>query len=1429
MKFLSHASKKLGVGDFTYVVGGAIRNWVIKQPIKDIDLVIDPTVKPGKDSEWFAKQLQRMIPTRTNLTTNNYGVAILSIAGDWDLEGHPMKGELIEIANARKESYGEGGYKPEEVVPATIEEDVIRREFTFNTLLWKLKDLAHGPDKAEIIDLTGCGLRDLQQGVMKCPRDPDVVFSDDPSRMIRAVKFTIKYGFKIPKDLEASIKKNRGKLKQIPSGHISNMLIGTFLREPTGKKALLEMKRLGLLDVLREIAEKDKSFRKALANWAEKEAKIQFLFDLMDLGMPVGNKLRFLTDSQKGRVRDLTFNMDPIEAEAFVAALKQPPVDNRALIQEFDLKGKDIAVIANVAREKILGSPDLARSRAKLTEAVRRDLSKTRKVAKGAGELHVYDFDGTLFRSPEPPVDDMPDWWHHLTSLSEPCVPKEPGSSWWDAGVVKDAKQSIADSNVHTVLLTGRSDQEFHQRVPEILRSAGLVFDQVGLNPGMATPKFKAQEVDRILSGLPSIAQVKVWDDDPKNHVAIKKVTKQHEAGYEETVPEVSPAKAECTLAEVESRGLTRQAVINQLLVRRVAARAMKAKMFKLEIGDPVLTGKYLNSKGYIIGFKSSDKNEPMVIVETEPDKKGKTKKKDVKLFKIRFDKTRERKTAAQYLDKPWLMAVRRGWKALLKSLKFDTKERAETSFDSLQTFVDNLEEQVKHIRHGYFTRFTKSDPKGKKYQASLDAVQRAIYGLRRHTENQFQEADFWHGKMLKAREKLVAQTGIAHILTDEQSEGVGPSERAWDERTYHYYPEFREPNEGYKAARGTLRLLTETTLPKEMVSLTKWFDKVMKHLYDDARFLKKKIEDSSVPYEGVDPTYTRFDLGGVKVVIDDRTVTPLQVRQYVKYLDATHQRLKAKGFGKVWYGTLFIRCEKCGGENPYGAEFGVGGNYPSGPDVVNVFMRPGRGVPHLVAHEMAHRYWYKKMGRAQRAQFAEWVDSGAVPAVSKYGKSNASEAFAEVVAFMVMGKDMSRDQLESMKAVLASGRQAATDADLRKNFDIFDKSRKLFDTAVQDNERFDMKFHWRRLINSGREVAEAVLELKQPPAGKHKQLELAARAVISPRRDPRNHVAWWGKNKKRVDFLAQTINWPDKSESGGDSLFQVGPFKVHNTIGLSGRQLIGTRRTLDAVVRKIQTSTVPPGFRKVLYGDVYITGQLAGGATLAWYEYTKDMVFVRPFKGGKVNEEHRLIHELGHRYWDKFAKTDQKREWVVHHRRVGDQSVDVGNLPDVGDTIPVKVKGVKGDPVVKKKEGGKYWFDVPAAGKVHTLSIPIRRIHDVMRKRQVPDKYPTRYSSKNHEEHFCESLALFAMGKLDGEHQTAFMEVWGPTAARVAAKYQKKKEVPKADGKGKTTVYEYSERQVANRNRDKAERVEKLRKSIGKLRSQVWKDLGVG
>lgn len=159
-----------------------------------------------------------------------------------------------------------------------------------------------------------------------------------------------------------------------------------------------------------------------------------------------------------------------------------------------------------------------------------------RKSESTITKLHVFDFDATLFRSPES-SNGSPGWWMSLRSLTPPCVPEKPGGEWWNASVVSAARRSLSDSSVRTVLITGRSERVFGGRISEILASAGLKFDEVVLNPGERVPTFKASTVKKLLGRLPAVEQVKVWDDSPENHSAIEKLVEDRGLSYEGITP----------------------------------------------------------------------------------------------------------------------------------------------------------------------------------------------------------------------------------------------------------------------------------------------------------------------------------------------------------------------------------------------------------------------------------------------------------------------------------------------------------------------------------------------------------------------------------------------------------------------------------------------------------------------------------------------------------------------------------------------------------------------------------------------------------------------------------------------------------------------------------------------------------------------------
>lgn len=116
-----------------------------------------------------------------------------------------VSGRDVELVTARRESYGEGSRKPADVKPATLEEDARRRDFTINTLLENLHT-------GEVRDPLGVAFDDLKAGIIRTPTQPFLTFKDDPLRMLRAVRFAARLGFRIEPETKKAIKKRAERL-----------------------------------------------------------------------------------------------------------------------------------------------------------------------------------------------------------------------------------------------------------------------------------------------------------------------------------------------------------------------------------------------------------------------------------------------------------------------------------------------------------------------------------------------------------------------------------------------------------------------------------------------------------------------------------------------------------------------------------------------------------------------------------------------------------------------------------------------------------------------------------------------------------------------------------------------------------------------------------------------------------------------------------------------------------------------------------------------------------------------------------------------------------------------------------------------------------------------------------------------------------------
>jgi hypothetical protein len=168
--------------------------------------------------------------------------------------------------------------------------------------------------------------------------------------------------------------------------------------------------------------------------------------------------------------------------------------------------------------------------------------------------IAIFDFDGTLFRSPlEPDWWKAGSWWRSAKSLDPPCVPAKPDSSWWNSSVVGQAKRAAADPQTLTVLLTGRWAQNFRPRVRELLKQKGLTFDQTLLPSSPGSLPFKKAKLSKMVDEYPGAKTVEVWDDHPEHTKVFKSLLSKEGLDVRINNVSVRPHEPECP-TPVESR-----------------------------------------------------------------------------------------------------------------------------------------------------------------------------------------------------------------------------------------------------------------------------------------------------------------------------------------------------------------------------------------------------------------------------------------------------------------------------------------------------------------------------------------------------------------------------------------------------------------------------------------------------------------------------------------------------------------------------------------------------------------------------------------------------------------------------------------------------------------------------------------------------------
>lgn len=275
-KLISRIAREQGVE--AYVVGGYVRDHFLRRPSTDIDVVVT-----GSGVE-LAQAIGRELHTRVSVF-KTFGTAMLR-----------CKGDEIEFVGARKESYTHDSRKPH-VEAGSLRDDQLRRDFTINALAWSLNEGSFG----ELVDPFE-GMYDLEDGIIRTPCDPDVTFSDDPLRMMRAVRFASQLGFTIEEETFDAITRNAHRIEIVSHERIITEInkivlspvpsIGFELMELTGLLKLVfpEMQRLKGVEKRGSHAHKDNFYHtlKVLDNVAKKsdDLWLRWAAIMHDIGKP---------------------------------------------------------------------------------------------------------------------------------------------------------------------------------------------------------------------------------------------------------------------------------------------------------------------------------------------------------------------------------------------------------------------------------------------------------------------------------------------------------------------------------------------------------------------------------------------------------------------------------------------------------------------------------------------------------------------------------------------------------------------------------------------------------------------------------------------------------------------------------------------------------------------------------------------------------------------------------------------------------------------------------------------------------------------------------------------------------------------------------------------------------------------------------------
>lgn len=231
-RIIGHEADGMGVD--AYAVGGVVRDYFLQRGCEDIDVVCIGRERGGEVHVGI--ELAKAV----SAAVGGSKVSVFKTFGTASFQYHNME---LEFVGARRESYSRESRKPV-VENGTLEEDQRRRDFTVNALAVCLNTDRYG----ELMDPFG-GIRDLDEGILRTPLDPDMTFSDDPLRMMRAVRFASQLGFRIADETFEAIGRNAERIRIVSAERIT-VELNKIMLSPQPSLGLKLMQRCGLMQLI---------------------------------------------------------------------------------------------------------------------------------------------------------------------------------------------------------------------------------------------------------------------------------------------------------------------------------------------------------------------------------------------------------------------------------------------------------------------------------------------------------------------------------------------------------------------------------------------------------------------------------------------------------------------------------------------------------------------------------------------------------------------------------------------------------------------------------------------------------------------------------------------------------------------------------------------------------------------------------------------------------------------------------------------------------------------------------------------------------------------------------------------------------------------------------------------------------------------------